>query len=207
MSGGDKDDRPTEVIPRFPPFDFSNMLLPRKKRWKRTAATVSAAVLIVVLLVGGGFLWGRHTGAGTTAKASASSAHTAFLDICADSSEAKSERARFVYVKPEYLTDTIEQKSDNPDSRWCVFGNKLTSGLWWAVIYVGEDNPVYETLVAENGTGEHASRGVVIYRGLPPVTFSRQGWVGFLTPPGWTEFRTQAAAIRLADIADSLNSE
>ena len=131
---------------------------------------------------------------------------SAFTDYCADTPESEFERSKLIYTDGRYLRDTPEQVSEVEGQHWCVIGKeKGNADMWWALVYVGTDNPIYKTMVAEMGDDDSATRAVINYQGLPPVKFARDGWVAFITPSDepWSAFKTGAGAMLLQKIADS----
>lgn len=131
----------------------------------------------------------------------------AALNYCAASEEGMMLRAKLVYTDTRFLTTEPEQVNDDENGRWCVFGPNYDTALWWAAVYVGEDNGLYSTMLAENGDDDNATRAVITFQGIPAVKFAREGWVGFVAQDEdgeqWTAFRTGAGAMLLSDIAEA----
>src|SRR5699024_10559283 len=111
----------------------------------------------------------------------ATAAVPAFVDYCAPTKEGSLLRGKLVYTDIRYMSDKPIQTPENPDQHWCVTGTTYESTLFWGIVYVGQDNPLYKTMVAENGEGDNASRAVITYQGVPAVKFARDGWLGFIT--------------------------
>lgn len=133
----------------------------------------------------------------------------AFKDYCSDTSESAALRGKLLYTDARYMKQKPAQTSadsENPSQKWCVIGTSYESDMWWALTYVGEDNPVYKAMFAENGYADDATRAVITYQGIPPIKFARDGWIAFITPSEtdetWSEFKTGAGAMLLTDIAE-----
>ena len=129
----------------------------------------------------------------------------AALDYCAATEDGSMLRAKLVYTDTRFLETDPEQVNDDENGRWCVFGPNYDTALWWAAVYVGEDNGLYRTMLAENGDDDTATRAVINFQGIPAVKFAREGWVGFVAQDEdgehWSAFRTGAGAMLLSDIA------
>ena len=177
----------------------------------RKAVSVTLLVVVVFLLIALGM--GLGAAIGYVAKHSATTAPTVHTnpphtDICTGTVEARKARAELLYTNPGYLTTEPVQVSDDKNRHWCVFGTNPESDLWWGIAYIGDDNPVYRTMLAENGYSDSATRAVIMYQGIPPLKFARDGWVAFITPSGsvngdvWTAFKAGAGVRLLMDIAD-----
>lgn len=175
-----------------PVYDY-----PEGKSSRKILTPILAVVALLALIIGTVFVV-RAFKSNAPAAASA-------LDYCAASEDGSLLRAKLVYTDSRFLEETPEQVNDDENGRWCVFGPNYDGGLYWAAVYVGEDNGLYRTMLAENGDGDNATRAVVNYQGIPAVKFARDGWVGFLAQDEngeeWTPFRTGAGAILLNDIA------
>lgn len=181
--------------PTTPPvFDYPEDKPSRKSKGRLAAI---AAIVLTVLVVIGGAVW-------MSTKKDVPS-EPAALDYCAATDEGTALRAKLVYTDARFLDTELEQSNNDDNGRWCVFGPNYDTELWWAAVYVGEDNSLYRTMLAENGDDDNATRAVIRYQGLPAVKFAREGWVGFLAQDEdgeeWSAFRTGAGAILLSDIA------
>lgn len=175
-----------------PVFDYPDDKPSRKGRFAALVALALAALLVVgVTLV-------------VVTKKDAP-ADPAALDYCAATEEGSMLRAKLVYTDTRFLSTEPEQVNDDENGRWCVFGPNYDTALWWAAVYVGEDNGLYRTMLAENGDDDNATRAVITFQGVPAVKFAREGWVGFVAQDEdseqWTAFRTGAGAMLLSDIA------
>lgn len=131
----------------------------------------------------------------------------AALDYCAVTDDGTMLRSKLVYTDTRFLNEEPDQVNDDDNGRWCVFSPNYDTGIHWAAVYVGEDNPLYRTMLAENGADDNASRAVIGFQGVPPVKFARDGWVAFVAQDEdgekWTAFRTGAGAMLLDRIATS----
>lgn len=175
-----------------PVFDYPDDKPSRKGRFAALVALALAALIIVgVTLV-------------VVTKKDAPT-DPAALDYCAATEEGSMLRAKLVYTDTRFLSTEPEQVNDDENGRWCVFGPNYDTALWWAAVYVGEDNGLYRTMLAENGDDDNATRAVITFQGVPAVKFAREGWVGFVAQDEdseqWTAFRTGAGAMLLSDIA------
>lgn len=181
-----------------PVFDYPEdaPVAPRRKS-KRLA--IFAAVITLVALVLGAVIWKFTRNEAPAAPAA--------LDYCAATDDGTSLRAKLVYTDTRFLETEPEQVNNDENGRWCVFAPNYDAGLYWAAVYVGENNGLYRTMIAENGDDDNATRAVVTYQGIPPVKFARDGWVAFLAQNGdgeqWTAFRTGAGAMLLTEIANA----
>lgn len=129
-----------------------------------------------------------------------------FTDYCAPTHESEFERSKMLYTDARYLTDEPVQVAETEGENWCVIepSNAAGEGMFWGILYVGEDNPLYQVMVSESGDDDNSPRAVVTYQGVPPVKFARDGWVGFTTPSDeqWSAFKTGAGLMLLQRIAD-----
>lgn len=156
------------------------------------------AVLLTLAVVGvveyG--IWKWHTS--ETKKTSVTSS----TDVCADTPLALAKRAALVYTNRDFLSNQVEQVSDDNGPRWCVFGtNDKNNDLWWVAVYAGEGNGVYRALIVDRREADDPP-ATLTYAGLPPIQFARDGWIAFITPSEntWTAFHAGAGARLLADL-------
>lgn len=157
---------------------------------------VFVAVTAVVALIAGVVYLVNH-------KPDVPAAASQLTDMCADTDTALSLRSKMVYTDPKYMGNIVKRSETDGDN-WCVFGTTFSEDQWWALVYVGEDNPLYRVMISENGDDDNATRAVITYQGVPPVKFAREGWIGFITGTDgeqWSAFRTGAGAILLQTIA------
>lgn len=176
----------------------------------RRAVKVAALLAVVSALVLGVALGSALANSKKHPDAQPASQHpkSVYMDICAETPQAAQGRAKLLYTDPRYMAAKPVQVSDNPDQHWCVFGTSYQSDLWWVMAYIGDDNPIYRAMFAENGYDDNATRAVITYQGIPPLKFARNGWVAFITPSGgsndeevWSDFKAGAGAHLLMDIA------
>lgn len=178
---------------------------PRKLWIFRVAALLAVVSALIVGVVIGAVLANRKK---TPTVSSDGHAKSMYMDICADNHAAQQARAKLLYTDPRYMAAKPAQTSDSPDQHWCVYGTSYKSDLWWVMAYIGDDNPIYRAMFAENGHGDDATRAVIEYQGIPPLKFARNGWIAFITPSGsgaeetWSEFKAGAGARLLMDIAE-----
>lgn len=152
--------------------------------------------VVVALIMGAAYLIINH-------KNNTPVAASQFTDMCADTDSSASLRSKMVYTDPKYMGNIVK-RSETEGDNWCVFGTTFSEDQWWAIVYVGEDNPLYRVMISENGDDDNATRAVITYQGVPPVKFAREGWIGFITGTDgepWSVFRTGAGAILLQTIA------
>lgn len=130
-----------------------------------------------------------------------------FPDYCADSLDATKLRAKMLYTDPRYMEQKPaaipDDDGDGPHA-WCVIGTTYPSDVWWVIAYAGVKNPLYRTMLAENGSSDNATRAVITYQGIPPIAFAREGWLGFITPGDdvWSDLRAGAGAELLRTLAN-----
>lgn len=166
------------------------------------ALTIALAVALIGSLAA---LTVQHVN--NSKRTSATAISAPFEDYCGNTPESAALRAKLLYTDTRYMRQEPAQTSadtDNPDQKWCVIGTSYESELWWVVAYVGQDNPIYKSMLAENGKADDATRAVITYQGIPPIKFAREGWIGFITPSEdtWSEFKAGAGAMLLFDIAE-----
>lgn len=161
------------------------------------AAAVAVAVILTVAVIG-------HRVTSRSAPADPSvSAVAEPPAVCAPTDEGRDLRAQMFYTQKRYLSDEVEPSEELPP-RWCVFTTTYDSQMWWAAVYVGEDNPLYQVMVAKDGAELDKTRATVIYQQLVPIKFAYQGWIGF-TADGYSRFATKALAIQVWHLADRMN--
>lgn len=184
---------PEDAVPPAPPIP--------SKRGKRALYAVIATALLAVAILVGVFI-GRDS-VNHAAKSVAGDA-PAFVDMCADTKDSAQARSKLIYTDPRYLNPKPVQVSDDSNKKWCTIGTSYESSIMWGLAYVGEDNPIYRTMIAENGDGPDATRAVITYRGVPGIKFAAHGWLGFVTPSDeeWTAFKTGSVAMLMQDIAN-----
>lgn len=177
----------------------------------RKAVSITFLIVIFFLLISLGVGLGAAIGHVTkhpVTTAPTVHASSPRVDICTSAAAARKARSELLYTNPGYLATEPVQVSDDKKRHWCVFGTNPESDLWWGIAYIGDDNPIYRTMLAENGYASSATRAVIMYQGIPPLKFARDGWVAFITPSGsvdgdvWTAFKTGAGVRLLMDIAD-----
>lgn len=195
------------VPPQPPVYDYPDgphplPAAPAPSRWKSpvvvlVAASIALAVILTVAVVG-------HRVTRSSSPADTPVAAVAEPPaVCAPTDEGRDLRAQMFYTQKRYLSDEVEPSEELPP-RWCVFTTTYDSQMWWAAVYVGEDNPLYRVMVAKDGAELDKTRATVIYQQLVPIKFAYQGWIGF-TADGYSRFATKALAIQVWHLADRMN--
>lgn len=177
----------------------STSSLPAPQRRSRFLLAAAGSALAFTGFLGG--LIYAHTYAGDTQ--TSAPGPTPAVNLCASTEEAVRERMKLIFVDPDFQRAEPMQVSDGT-ATWCVLGLEKGQGMYWGIVYVGHDNPLYRTMVADSGDSPDVPRAMITYPDSPPVQFAHNGWIGFMAPSDgetWTELRTGAATLLLSDLA------